>query len=137
LGIYFLYFVYFSLLALALGLNVPNMPTNLSTDKGANEGDGQDYLPDDRANERVRWVVDDVSKHASLPGARISTKPRRSICLMICLALSVSTPSTRSITSRRSCSTWVGGRGPSVYSLYALPPTTGELKPERALTIRT
>jgi hypothetical protein len=62
-----------------------NVATYLGANEGANEWDRQNYLPDHCTDEGVERMVDDIAEHqsfASLPGARISTNPRRSICLM-------------------------------------------------------
>jgi hypothetical protein len=61
LGIYFLYFVYFSLLALALSCHMAYVGTNLGANEGTDYWHGQHYLPDERADDRVDRVVDDVA----------------------------------------------------------------------------
>jgi hypothetical protein len=42
-----------------------DVPTHLGAYERTDDGDGQNYLADDRADERVERMVDDVAEHFS------------------------------------------------------------------------
>jgi hypothetical protein len=69
--------------ALALGLDMPNMPTYLGTNEGTDNRDWQNHLADHSADHRVDRMIDDVPEHQSLQSSRSTPSSQPIIRLTI------------------------------------------------------